>query len=168
MKKVYLIGHGNVSADIFLEKLTRNEIKTLIDVRSIPFSEHAGQFNKEPLKLLLSENGIKYRHLGKELGGRTKGFDEYVKTKEYRDMKVLDRRFAWFKKYMKEEEFKNAMEDLKTTLDDASAIMCSETDINKCHRIFIGRKLRKEGLHVENIKEEKTEMLDQNTILKFQ
>ena len=81
MKKVYLIGHGNADADVFLDELTRNNIKTLIDVRSIPFSEYASHFNQEPLKLLLSENGIKYKHLGKELGGRTKGFEDYVKNK---------------------------------------------------------------------------------------
>ena len=63
MKKVYLIGHGNLDDSAFLKELTRNKIKTLIDVRSVPFSEYASQFNKESLKLLLSKNGIEYKHM---------------------------------------------------------------------------------------------------------
>ena len=167
MKKVYLIGHGNLDENIFLELLVRNKVKTLIDVRSFPFSEYAGQFNRESLELLLDKNGIEYRHMGESLGGRTKGFEEYKKTKEYKDMKSSSQRFAWFKKYMKTEDFRKAVEDLKTVLNNTSAIMCSEADEERCHRKFIGLKLADEGFQVESIRERKTEKLDQKTILRF-
>ena len=44
--------------------------------------------------------------------------------------------------------------------------MCSEADSSRCHRQFIGQEL-KEGFQVENIKEGKTEKIEQETMQRF-
>ena len=43
MKRVYLIGHGNLEIKEFVDLLIKNNIKTLVDVRSIPYSKYNSQ-----------------------------------------------------------------------------------------------------------------------------
>ena len=67
---IYTVGHSNHPIDRFLSLLTANGITAVADVRSKPFSRRFPQFNKERLAASLSEHGIAYVYLGKELGAR--------------------------------------------------------------------------------------------------
>lgn len=129
----------------FISLLKDNQIETLIDVRSTPYSKFASQFNREDLRNKLSKNGITYVYMGEILGGRhPEGFD----------------------KYMKSEQFKKGIFILEEGINSStSAIMCSEIDHTKCHRRFIGSKLIDEGFDVQDIsKKGVIEKITQKTI----
>ena len=70
MKKpsIFTIGHSTRRIDEFVELLQMNDVKEVVDVRSIPMSRHNPQFNGDALKQSLKENGIRYKRL-KKLGG---------------------------------------------------------------------------------------------------
>ncbi|HNZ51865.1 MAG: hypothetical protein BWY36_00524 [Candidatus Diapherotrites archaeon ADurb.Bin253] len=128
MKRVYLIGHGNLEIKEFVDLLIKNNIKTLVDVRSIPYSKYNSQFNRENLEYELSEVGIEYKHLGNKLGGKIP---------------------EDFEKYIKSEEFNEGLNVLKEIIISSnSAIMCAEIDYNKCHRKFIALRLNEAGFDV--------------------
>ena len=70
MDKIYTMGHSTQSLEEFYEMIHKFGIDCIIDVRSIPFSQHAPQFNKESLKLFLNRYNIIYAHFGTEFGAR--------------------------------------------------------------------------------------------------
>tara|TARA_Y100000310_G_scaffold140319_2_gene139690 strand:- start:3687 stop:4133 length:447 start_codon:yes stop_codon:yes gene_type:complete len=148
MKKAYLIGHGNLDINKFIELLKGKGIEVLIDVRSVPYSKFASQFNKESLKESLSKNSIDYGHMGDILGGRhPQGFDKYMKTNEFNQ---------------------GIMQLQESIKDYIVAIMCSEIDYTKCHRRFIGSRLGDEGIIIENISRNgKVEKISQKTLAGF-
>ena len=67
---VFTIGHSTHSIEEFINLLNNYEIDCVIDVRSMPFSKHNPQFNKESLIKDLKNQDIFYAHFGKEFGAR--------------------------------------------------------------------------------------------------
>lgn len=127
---MWTIGHSNRSKDVFLEMLKEHGIQVLLDVRSFPTSkiEH---FQREKMEKWLSENGIVYVWLGKELGGYRKGgYKKHMRTKLFR-------------------------EGIKKLLEIASqkrtCIMCLEPNPKYCHRKFIAAHLERKGVKVVHI-----------------
>ena len=57
---IFTIGHSTHPIDTFLELLHQHGVTAVCDVRSSPYSKFNPQFNREDLKLRLSECGIKY------------------------------------------------------------------------------------------------------------
>ena len=68
--KIYTIGHSNHTQDEFLNLLTTHSINMVVDVRSVPASNHNPQFNRDALGAFLQGRDIAYQFLGKELGAR--------------------------------------------------------------------------------------------------
>jgi uncharacterized protein (DUF488 family) len=62
---LYTIGHGNMSAEAFLELLRRYQITTVVDVRRQPDD---APFDKHSLERWLPAQGITYRYAGAYLG----------------------------------------------------------------------------------------------------
>ena len=147
MKKAFLIGHGNIEISNFLELLKEKKIDTLVDVRSVPYSKFASQFNRETLTRALYESDIKYVYMGDILGGRQpEGIDKYIKTSQFtKGIAVLGERIT----------------------NSNVAIMCSEIDYTRCHRRFIGFKLIDEGFIIEDIKKGIAEKISQKTLAGF-
>lgn len=58
---VYTIGHSSVSAQDLIAALVEHQITILVDVRSVPYSQHTPQFNRETLEAALRRAGIEYR-----------------------------------------------------------------------------------------------------------
>lgn len=146
-KVVYLIGHGNMKLDEFLELLKEKKVDMLVDVRSAPFSKYVPHFNKEQLAEFLPKRNIDYVHMG-ILGGRQReSFDKYMNTNE----------------------FKKGIGLLQEGINGyTAAIMCSEIDYRKCHRRFIGSKLADEGFIVGDIsKKGIVQKIDQRTLVNF-
>ncbi|WP_373027523.1 DUF488 family protein, partial [Sulfurimonas sp.] len=50
MKTIYTIGHSIYEIEDFVELLKQNQINTIVDVRSTPYSKFAPQYNRETLK----------------------------------------------------------------------------------------------------------------------
>ena len=130
MKKIYTLGSDRRSEEDFVEILFAYDIRSLIDVRSVPRSR-LPVFDKKNLEALLGREGIEYHFLGKGLGGFIKGgYAAYALT----------------------DEFSKGVELLESiALIRQSVIMCAERFPWKCHRKWISRELSRRGWEVDHI-----------------
>lgn len=115
----------------FLLLLRTSGIKALVDVRRFPTSGRYPHFARDALARSLRRSGIRYLHLGEELGGfRTGGFDAYMATRGFAaGLKAL--------------EF--------TARRSPTAIMCAERLPWRCHRRFIGAAMSLRGWDVVHV-----------------
>lgn len=106
---LYTIGHSNHAIETFLDRLQRNQIQVVVDVRSYPMSRYNPQFNRETLRESLDQHGIDYvSRWHSSLGGR--GNPE---------------------QHLFDEGIQGVLELARTK---RVAVMCSEGDHHKCHR----------------------------------
>lgn len=142
----YTIGHSNHTIEKFVDLLRQHNIAYLADVRSSPYSQHVPQFNKEVLDKELKKVGIKYLHLGKELGAR------------YTDSQLLfEDGGVDFEKVRNTPNFKAGINRI---IDGISqnfriALMCTEKDPLDCHRfVLVSYALKMAGISVVHILED--------------
>lgn len=129
-KVIYTIGSSTRSIEEFISLLQTYKIEVLIDTRRFPTSSFP-HFKKENLQKVISESGITYIYLGKELGGfRPGGYKEYIHT-------------TMFKKGL------TTLEEIAK--DKVIAIMCAERLPWRCHRRFIGKELEARNWKVLHI-----------------
>ena len=62
--KLYTVGHSNQTLEEFLSLLQCHGINCVVDVRSVPASKYAPQFNEESLKSFLKLHNIQYLAFG--------------------------------------------------------------------------------------------------------
>ena len=67
---VYTIGHSSQSSGELLASLRLHDVTHLCDVRTVPRSSYAPQFNREALSEACHAVGIAYEWHGRALGGR--------------------------------------------------------------------------------------------------
>lgn len=143
MKKIFTIGHSIYELDHFINLLKKYKIDTVVDVRSIPYSGFAPQFNKENLKNYLKKSKIYYIFMGDSLGAR------------YEDKSLLfDDNRVNFKKVQKTKTFQDGIARLENGLIKGCNIvlMCSEKEAFDCHRfVLISEFLTKNSIRVEHI-----------------
>lgn len=145
MGLLYTIGHSTVTFEYFLALLHKYHVNFLADVRSVPYSEHAPQFNKEPLCLNLESNGIRYYSMGRYFGARRPERDLYT-SEGYLDFEKIR---------TQDLEFKKRVFSIIKGLGQGNniALMCTEKDPFDCHRaILVGRAFELEGIHVQHIR----------------
>lgn len=140
-REIFTIGHSTHSIEFFVDMLIKNSIQVVADVRSSPFSRFNPQFNREDLQTSLSQAGIRYVFLGKELGARSDDSSCYVGNKVQYD------------RLSKTALFQSG---LNRVIEGASkfrvALMCAEKDPLDCHRtILVARELVKRGYLVTHI-----------------
>lgn len=122
---IYTIGHSNVPLSTMVRELRKNNIDTVIDVRSRGYS-HFEHFNRHHLKESLPSAGIQYSFRGHNMGGKDENIYYYDSIKEL------------------EQRVRNG---------ENIAIMCSEGDYRKCHRYeMLTPDLSGLGLRVEHIR----------------
>lgn len=139
---LFTIGHSNQTIEDFLNLLLLHHIDVVADVRSVPYSQHTPQFNRESLVRSLKSRGIQYVFLGKELGARTEDPTCYEQGK------------VVFERLWNTPLFKSGIERLLKGLEKgyAIAILCSEKDPLVCHRfVLVSRALQKRGQQVFHI-----------------
>jgi len=125
MKEIYTIGHSVHSLHTFLKLLQKHTINTIVDVRSIPYSKFASQYNRESLANYLKQKSIYYIYMGDALGAK------------YEDEALLfDNGSVDFSKVQKTEIFKEGIARLEKGIDKGYtiALMCSEAEVFDCHR----------------------------------
>ena len=125
MKQIYTVGHSIYEADDFVKLLKNNNINTIVDVRSTPYSKFASQYNKESLHQRLKQNGICYIFMGDMLGAR------------YEDESLLfENGSVNFKKVQETKIFQDGIARLdKGILKGYNiSLMCSEKEAFDCHR----------------------------------
>lgn len=138
---MFTIGHSTHSSSIFLSLLRRYGVTAVADVRSIPASRFAPQFNQIAVKRGLCDADIKYVFLGKELGARTNDVTCYI------DGQVQYDRLA------QTAEFASGIERLlKGAQTERIAIMCTEQEPLDCHRtILIARVVAECGVAIDHV-----------------
>lgn len=126
-KALCTIGYEGRSIEAYINKLIKNDIRCLVDVRRNPRSMKFG-FSKNRLEHICNETGIAYESIP-ELGIDS---EEREKIDDDNSYKLL------FKKY-KNETLENTEEQQKLVIEllkkyKRIALTCFEADINKCHR----------------------------------
>lgn len=123
---IFTIGHGDQPLDDVFENLTRWDVTALVDVRSYPYSRRNPQFNESSLEGASSVQGLRYRWMP-VLGGRPKdrsliaedGSPDYIAMGQT-------------------EEFADGISELThLAVLEQAAILCSESDPDKCHRALL-------------------------------
>lgn len=145
MREIFTIGHSIYPINKFIELLNNFKINCIIDVRSVPFSKYAFQYNINELKICLNNSGIHYIYMGKEFGAR-KSDKSLFTSGGYVD----------FNKVKKQDDFLKGMERVKTGLKKGYilALMCTEKDPINCHRnILVAKAFYDEGFEIKNIHE---------------
>ncbi len=156
------IGHSTYDVEYFIALLRKNSIDTIVDVRSVPYSKYASQYNREALKQCLKYENIRYIYMGDMLGAR------------YKDPKLLfDSGKVDFKKVQKTKLF---LDGIARLLDGITkgyniSLMCSEREAFDCHRfVLISGFLAKIGLDVEHIYPDKMvsqAQMEQQLLIKY-
>jgi len=146
---IFTIGHSNREIDEFLNLLSKNRIKLVVDIRRFPTSKFP-HFRGENLKLHLQCNGIEYQWM-KELGGyRKKIIDDSP------NIAIKSQGFRNYADYMLTSEFESAIKKLESTaLKKRTAIMCAERLYWRCHRKFISDFLSVRGWLVMHIMDDR-------------
>jgi uncharacterized protein (DUF488 family) len=136
---LYTVGHGNMSAEAFLELLRRHSIAVLVDVRSAPYSKYVPHFSKDRLEPYLNNQGVDYRYAGQYLGGRpddpTVYYQQEVPDEETGRSKFL--KLVDYKAVMGREWYQKGLRRLVEIVqqtDGRVSIMCSEIHPQECHR----------------------------------
>jgi len=141
-KTLFTIGYSGLSIDDLISLLRERKISALCDVRSMPYSTHNPQFNRELLKASLNSHNIQYVFLGEELGARPKDPSCYIGRKDN------------YHKITSSALFKNGLERIMKGVqtDYVLALMCAEKDPMSCHRsILICRNLRDRQISIQHI-----------------
>jgi len=128
MKEMYTIGHSVHSLDTFVRLLKKYTINTIVDVRSIPYSKFASQYNRESFAYYLKQQGILYMYMGDTLGAK------------YEDKALLfDNGIVNFSKVQKTKVFQEGIARLEKGIEKGYriALMCSEAEVFDCHRFSL-------------------------------
>lgn len=142
---VFTIGHSTRTEHEFIELLRSHEVKTLVDVRTVPRSRHNPQFNREHLPSALEPEGIAYIHVP-GLGGFRRPHADSPNT-GWRNSS-----FRGYADYMQTAEFEEHLMDLiERAKAHRVAVMCAEAVPWRCHRSLIADALLVRGIHVEEI-----------------
>lgn len=142
-RHIFSIGHSNHPLETFLALLKQHRIEVLVDARSHPYSRFAPHSDSGSLKGAVTDVGIKYLLMGKELGGRPEG-DEFYGAEGH----VLYSRVA------ESRPFLEGIRRLETGVHKYRvALLCSEEDPAACHRrLLVGRVLATRGILLDHIR----------------
>lgn len=144
---IFTIGHSTRDLATFLQLLSENSVDLLIDVRRAPGSKRHPQFNAEPLRESLAEQGIQYLHL-EGLGGRRSP------RPDSQNVIWRNEAFRGYADYMQTGEFLSAVGTLEEhARNHNAAVMCAEAPWWRCHRALISDYLKAKGWKVMHILE---------------
>jgi len=142
---VFTIGHSTHPLDAFIGLLKKNEVRHVLDVRTVPHSRRNPQFDKSVLPESLRVPGINYTHLP-GLGGLRHPTRDSI-NKAWRNTS-----FRGFADYMQTPEFEEGLLRILELADSEQCVlMCAEAVPWRCHRSLIGDALVARGARVEHI-----------------
>ena len=143
------MGHSNTELEEFLSLL--DGIEVVVDVRSIPFSRYAPQFNAHNIRERLEAAGVQYifmedDEVGNVLGGEPRDDDCHEHGK------------IVYESVMKKSWYQEGISKLVQLASKRKvAIMCSEEDPHRCHRHhLITQSLLEEGVTVFHMRGDRT------------
>lgn len=121
------IGHSNIPFAAFAANLKQHGVDLVVDVRTYPVARYATHFSRPALERALQAEGVGYRHLGKQLGGRpqAKEFRKADGGVQYGNLAASG-------------DFQRGLAELERIISNHhAAIMCAEEDPARCHRHFM-------------------------------
>jgi len=136
-KALFTIGYEGISQENYLNKLIKNDIKVLCDVRRNALSMKYG-FSKNQLLKACTGLGIEYFHIP-EVG------IESNKRKELKSQKDYDELFASYNMTLRNDHSVKGINEIIELLNqnERVAITCFEANIHQCHRKHLAIKLVK-------------------------
>ena len=143
VRTVYSVGYGLRSREGFINTLNMAGVDTVVDVRSIPRSRNAPQFDAEVIFDALGGAGISFFLAGDKLGARPADpslYDSYG-------------RVDW-EKIRKGEEYREAIGSIISLAGEGRsvAVVGSAGDPLACHRVgTVSRDLSEAGMDVRHI-----------------
>jgi uncharacterized protein (DUF488 family) len=143
---IYTIGHSNLGAEAFFDRLAAAGVGGLADVRAFPGSRRHPQFGREALETSCRAHDFAYRWMP-ALGGRR------------RAAAMASPHVAWqvpafrhFADYTDTAEFAAALGDLMQVASILpTAILCAEALWWQCHRRLIADRLLVAGWQVLHV-----------------
>jgi len=142
---VLTIGHSTRTLAEFILLLQAHGVSRVVDVRTVPRSEHNPQFNKTSLPGSLKKVGLGYVHLP-GLGGLRHS------RRDSPNAGWRNTSFRGYADYMQTPEFERSLEELiLMTNKDQIALMCAEAVPWRCHRSLIADALVVRGIRTEDI-----------------
>lgn len=150
---ILTVGHSNLGLDAFLDLLRRSGVGTIVDVRSVPYSQFVPHFNRDILERSLRGAGFGYVYEAAALGGRPDDPSCYkagvvpegkANFLELVDYAVVAER-SWFQAGLDRV--------IATAAASTMALMCTEEDPLRCHRHYlIAAALLARGVPVRHIR----------------
>ena len=138
--RLYTVGHSSHTQEEFLRLLQENDVDCIVDVRSMPASKYAPQFNQDAIESFLRHLGMTYYLFGHEFGAR--------RLDALNSEGQVD-----FEKAIRTSLFQQGVERLMSLLQNHHvALMCSEANPLECHRFaLVARYFHEQGIEVMHI-----------------
>jgi uncharacterized protein (DUF488 family) len=144
----YTIGHSTRSIGEFVDLLRAQEIKLVVDVRTIPRSRTNPQFDKDEFAKALSAFRIGYEHVAALGGLRGRKHDVPGNLNAFWE----NRSFHNYADYATSEEFRSGLAGLRELGHATTSVtMCAEALWWRCHRRIIADYLITAGETVFHI-----------------
>ncbi|MBI4864210.1 MAG: DUF488 domain-containing protein [Candidatus Riflebacteria bacterium] len=142
--QMWTIGHSNRTLQQFLSLLKRQNISSVVDVRTVARSKRSPHFNRMILLDLLRARGIPYLHMP-GLGGLRKPIKDSINLGLAEDVRG-------YADYMGTPMFWKNLDVLIEMLRvDRVAVMCAEADPARCHRRLLSDAAMVLGVEVFHI-----------------
>ena len=124
---LFTIGYEGISLEEYLNRLLKNDIKVLVDVRCNPLSMKYG-FSKSQLQRYCENLGIRYVHFP-EVGIQSEQRQELNTQADYDKLFAVYRQNYLTKTTGSQEKILHLLKENKRI-----ALTCFEANINQCHR----------------------------------
>jgi uncharacterized protein (DUF488 family) len=141
--RLWTIGHGHQPATDFARLLLEQRIELAVDVRSVPGTRWAPQFNRPELQRLGREQGFRYLWIGRELGGIPE------------DASLYDEQgYVLYGPLAAQPSFGDALARLESLASEQrTALVCVEEEPERCHRhVLLARVLAEHGAEIRHIR----------------
>jgi uncharacterized protein (DUF488 family) len=146
----YTYGFSNRPWETTVDILRVYAIERLVDIRTLPGSRYAPQYNQEHLVVALPEAGIEYVHL-KSLGGLRKPNKELTVNAGWRNDS-----FRAYADYMQTPAFAEALQTAIALMREKRTVfVCTEAVPWRCHRSLVADALLIRGFEIGDIFDER-------------
>jgi uncharacterized protein (DUF488 family) len=132
---LFTIGYEGISLEEYLNRLIRNDVKILVDVRNNPLSMKYG-FNKNQLKRFCENLGIIYLHFP-EVGIQSEQRQELNQQSDYDRLFAIYRENNLTKTITTQHTILNLLKEQKRI-----ALTCFEANICQCHRKHLAEAIQ--------------------------
>jgi uncharacterized protein (DUF488 family) len=144
----FTIGHSTRSATEFMDLLKAQQVRVVVDVRTIPRSRSNPQFNHDVLPQTLAQEQLRYERIAALGGLRGKQHEVAPGVNAF----WQNQSFHNYADYGLTESFHSGLARLRALgQEERCAIMCAEAVWWRCHRRIIADYLLTRGIAVAHI-----------------